>query len=280
MIDKAGEDAMSRSIVLLLVVCVCAGRLAAQDLSDIQIHGFATQGFLFSSNNNYLSLKSSSGSLQWTEGAISVTDPVTDKLRIGIQLHMQQMGNFGGSKVVVDWASGDYKFNDKIGIRAGKIKRPFGLFNDSQDVDPLFLWILLPPGMYPIDNRDFDLAEMEGEIYGVVTLGRRGGYLQYRGHVGGNNLDANGGYDQNMAEVGLTFTSPPSGKAYGFDARWTTSWRELTVGASALSEGLDGTARRELRICPHRFLLPTTPDGTKGGSTWRENTGELLSIFP
>jgi hypothetical protein len=73
----------------------------AQDWNSVQIHGFATQGFLFSTNNNYLSMKSSSGSPLWTEGAISVTDPVTDKLRVGIQVYMHQMGNFGGPNVVV-----------------------------------------------------------------------------------------------------------------------------------------------------------------------------------
>ena len=65
-------------------------------------------------------MQSSKGSLQWTEGAISVTDAVTDKLRLGIQLHMYQMGSFGGPNMVVDWASGDYKVNDHFGIRAGR----------------------------------------------------------------------------------------------------------------------------------------------------------------
>ena len=114
---------MLRRTVLLFMICRCAVRLVAQKLENLQIHGFATQGFLFSSNNNCLTMKSSSGSLQWTEGAISVADQVTDKLRVGIQLHMRQMGDFGGPNVVVDWASGDFKFNDKLGFRAGKIKR-------------------------------------------------------------------------------------------------------------------------------------------------------------
>jgi hypothetical protein len=98
---------MLRRTVPLFMACLCAVRLVAQDLENLQIHGFATQGFLFSSNYNCLTMKSSSGSLQWTEGAISVTDAVTDKLRIGIQLHMYQMGGFGGPTVVVDWDVGD-----------------------------------------------------------------------------------------------------------------------------------------------------------------------------
>lgn len=225
---------------LLFLFCLYAAGLRAQDLDNIQIHGFATQGFLYSSHNNYLTMKSNSGSLQWTEGALNVTDTVTDKLRIGIQVHMYQMGEFGGPNVVVDWASGDYRFNDRIGVRAGKIKVRFGLFNDAQDVDSLFVWVMLPQSLYPDDNRDYDLAELGGQVYGGVHLGARGGELQYSGHAGGNKLDANGGYLRLLSEYGLTFPNPPSGNIVGGDARWVTPLRGLTVGASAANYALDG----------------------------------------
>src|ERR1017187_4025840 len=146
---------MLRRLPLFLFVCICTGSLHAQSLADIEIHGFVTQGFLFSSHNNYLTMQSSSGSLQWTDGAVSVSDSLTDKLRVGIQLHMYQLGQLGGPNIQVDWASGDYRVNDHLGFRAGKVKTVMGLFNDSQDVDSVFLWILLPQSIYPIDNKSF-----------------------------------------------------------------------------------------------------------------------------
>jgi hypothetical protein len=83
---------MPRRAILAFLFCTWALGLAAQDLQNVQIHGFATQGFLYSSANNYLTMPSSHGSLQWTEGAISVNDPLSDNLRVGIQIHMYQMG--------------------------------------------------------------------------------------------------------------------------------------------------------------------------------------------
>jgi len=228
--------------LLLVLACFCAATLKAQNFDNIQIHGFATQGFLFSSNNNYLTMNSSTGSMQWTEGALNVTDSVTDKLRVGIQVHMYQMGEFGGPNLVVDWASGDYKFNDQIGVRAGKIKVRLGLFNDSQDVDSLFLWVLLPQSIYPDDNRDYDLAALGGEVYGDLRLGSRRGSLQYSGHVGNTTLDANGGYMRQLAQYGLVFPSPPSGSTSGGDLRWLTPLRGLTIGAGAANYALDGAA--------------------------------------
>lgn len=274
---------MPRRIVLGFLLCLRAAGLSAQDLGDIQIHGFATQGFLFSSNNNYLTMQSSRGDLDWSEGAISVTDPITDNLRVGVQLHMYEMGQIGGPNVVVDWASGDYKVNDQLGFRAGKIKIPCGLYNDSQDVDALFLWILLPQGMYPVDNWDYDLAELGGEVYGSLSLGKRGGRLQYRGYVGESRLDSNGGYVLQLAEYGLTFLTPPAGKDFGGDVRWRTPWDGLTVGVSAQSQALDGTGPQGSVHMPPALLQAYYAEWTKGrwhlaGEYWRTPLEPVLNI--
>lgn len=233
---------MHRRALLFVLACLCVGSVHAQDLSGIEIHGFATQGFLYSSHNNYLTLQSSSGSLQWTDGAVSVTDSVSDKLRVGIQLHMYQLGQLGGPNLQVDWASGDYKFNDYFGVRAGKVKTPLGLYNDSQDVDASYLWILLPQSAYPIDNKSFFLSHLGGEVYGTLALGSSGGTLRYRGYAGYNYTDLNGGYVLGFSEAGIPFTSAPGGKTYGGDLRWQTPVKGLTVGASALVQALDGTS--------------------------------------
>ncbi|HLM81478.1 MAG TPA: hypothetical protein VK302_12710 [Terriglobales bacterium] len=233
---------MLRRLPLFLIVCICASRLHAQSLADIEIHGFVTQGFLFCSHSNYLTMQSSVGSLAWTDGAVSVSDSLTDKLRVGIQLHMYQLGQLGGPNIQVDWASGDYRVNDHLGFRAGKVKTVMGLFNDSQDVDSIFLWILLPQAIYSIDNKSFFLSHVGGEVYGGVPLSRRAGKLEYRGYAGYAALDLNGGYVKQAADSGVVFTSAPGGKIFGGDVRWQSPLVGLTVGASARVQALDGTA--------------------------------------
>ena len=274
---------MPRRTLLAMLLGLWAVGTAAQDLGDIQIHGFVTQGFLFSSNNNYLTMQSSQGSLQWTESAISVSDPLTDNLRVGMQLHMYQMGQIGGPNVVVDWASGDYKVNDQLGFRAGKVKVPAGLFNDSQDVDSLFLWVLLPQSMYGDDNRDFDLALEGGELYGGFNLGKRGGRLQYRGYLGESRLDEHGGYVLQMAGYGLTFLTPPSGRDFGGDVRWRSPWEGLTVGISPQSQALDGTGLQGSLHMPPAFMLAYYAEWKKGkwylaGEYWRTPLYPVLTI--
>jgi hypothetical protein len=245
--------AMLRNAVLLLLVCICG--LRAQDLSGIEIHGFATQGLLYSTHNNYLTMQTSSGSLQWTHGAISVSDSLSDNLRVGIQLHMYQLGQLGGPNIQVDWASGDYKFNDQIGIRAGKVKTVIGLFNDSQDVDSVFLWSLLPESSYPPDNVGFFLAHLGGDVYGEIPLGHHRGALRYVGYAGQVNLDPNGGFLKQFSDRGIIFGSPPSGKTYGGDLRWLAPVTGLLIGASADVEALDGAGPMVgLHIAPFQII--------------------------
>jgi hypothetical protein len=276
---------MPRRLPLFVLICICTACSYAQSLSDIEIHGFATQGFLYSSHNNYLSMPSSSGSPQWTDGAVSVTDSLTDNVRVGIQLHMYQLGEFGGPNVQVDWASGDYKVNDRLGFRAGKVKTPLGLFNDSQDVDAIFLWILLPQSAYPADNKSFYLSHLGGEVYGDLTLGGRAGKLQYRGYAGHNNLDLNGGYVEQSAQYGLVFTAPPGGKTYGGDLRWDALLRGLTIGSSADVLALDGTASGGSLHAPPFLISAQYAQFTKGkfyfaGEYRRAPFNALLTVGP
>jgi len=255
---------MPRRMALFILVCMCTGSLYAQDLAGIEIHGFVTQGFLFSSNNNYLTMKSSDGSAQWTDGAVSVSDSLTDKLRVGIQLHMYQLGDLGGSNVQIDWASGDYRVNDHFGIRAGKVKTVLGLFNDSQDVDAVFLWILLPQGAYPIDNKSFFLSHVGGEAYGGLPLGDRAGKLLYRAYAGYAGLDLNGGYVKQAADAGVMFMTAPGGKIYGGDLRWEAPLKGLTLGSSARIQALDGTTPMASVHVPPTFISAEYAQFEKG----------------
>lgn len=244
---------MIRKSLLGFFVILCASAIFAQDLSNIQIHGFVTQGFLYSSSNNYLSTNSSSGSLNWSDGVVSISDPVSDKLRVGIQLHLAQLGDVGGPTLQVDWAAGDYRANDKARFSFGKVKTVIGLFNDTQDVDAVQLWALLPQGVYPIDNKSFDLAHYGADFYGDMPLGKRGGTLSYRGYAGYRTLDLESGYVKDFNEAMPGFeqafglpnalvTTAPGGTVFGGDARWQTPLKGLLIGSSAFAEDLQGNA--------------------------------------
>jgi hypothetical protein len=116
------------------------------------------------------------------------------------------------------------------------------LFNDSQDIDAVFLWILLPQGSYPIDHKSFYLAHVGGDVYGALFLGKRAGTLHYDGYAGQATVDLNDGYIKQFADLGLVFTNSLGGKTYGGDLRWETPVKGLDIGASGNVQAVDGTA--------------------------------------
>jgi hypothetical protein len=223
---------MRRFIVSILALGLGALPANAQSLEDlnIQIHGYATQGFLYTTNNNIFTTSSSNGSPAWTEAVVNIGAQPIPKLRIGVQGRYFLLGNFGNA-ITLDWAAADYKANDKFGVRFGKVKIPSGLFNEIQDIDPSYMWSLLPQSVYPITSRNSVLAEYGGVVYGTVNL-QAAGKLEYRGWGGDEVIGEDDGYWVNQREEGLNLPNGLGGISTGAALHWKTPWSGVMVGAS------------------------------------------------
>jgi len=237
------------------------GVLWGQEDIRPQFHGFATQGFVYTGdgNNNYLGMNTSSGSAAWNEAALNVNAQVTDKLRVGAQFHFTRLGQFGDANVGLDWALGDYRVNQWFGLRAGKVKIRWGLYNDTQDADSGYLWSLLPEPMYAVDFRATNLSQLGAEAYGKVRLGSGRGELGYSMYYGDYFYAANDGYMETFREDGLNFSKQPTGRTPGFDLRWKTPVSGLMMGGSVMvydAEGklANGVFREPLTYWPAYYV--------------------------
>jgi hypothetical protein len=217
-------------IVLVLGASVPGFAQSLEEL-NIQIHGYATQGFLYTTNNNIFTTTSSNGSPAWTEAVVNVTAQPQPKLRIGVQARYFLLGNLGNS-ITLDWASADYKADDKFGVRFGKVKTPSGLFNEIQDIDPGYLWALLPQTIYPITSRNSLLAHFGGVGYGTIKLGHSLGKLEYRGWAGLRSIGSDDGYFVVEREEGIIFPNGVSSIISGEALHWRTPLTGLMIGAS------------------------------------------------
>ena len=205
---------------------------SAQSLDDlnIQIHGYATQGFLYTSQNNILTTNSSDGSPHWTETVVNVGATPTPKLRFSVQVRYELLGNLSND-ITIDYAAADYKVNDKLGVRFGKVKIPSGLFNENQDIDPSYQWALLPQSVYPISSRNGQLAQYGGLVYGTFNLEKLG-KVEYRGWGGQSVIDDTDGYFTSFRESGIDLPNGLSAVGIGAALRWKTPLPGLMVGAS------------------------------------------------
>jgi len=181
---------MSRTCApaLALVALLVAGPSLAEDWGPVELHGFLSQGYLKTNGNDFLLGHSRDGSFDLSDAALGANVQVTDKLRVGLQLLSRDFGAEGNHAVKLDWGYGDYRLRDWLGVRAGKVRLPIGLHNETRDADVLRPMAFLPQGVYDDMTRDFIIAANGGGLYGDVSLGQVGA-LEYALVAGSVNLD-------------------------------------------------------------------------------------------
>ena len=165
---------MKKAIILLFIgVCfLSAGTVSAFDgLNEVEIHGFVSQGYMQSTDYNYSGLKTKDGSFEFNEMGINFSTSPTESLRIGAQLFARDYGELGNDGIEVDWAYGDYRVNNHLGIRAGKVKIALGLYNEVRDIDAVRTAVVLPNAIYVEQNRDVYAGIKGVGIYGELPGG-------------------------------------------------------------------------------------------------------------
>ena len=231
------------------------------ELPAIALHGFVSQGAFVSTANDYLG-HSERGSFEFLEAAINVSSQVTDRLRIGAQLFTRDLGPIGNYTFALDWAHLDYRLRDWLGLRAGRIKIPFGLYNEFIDVDAARLHILPPQSVYATRNRDILLAHTGFSLYGSSAPGAAGA-LDYHGYAGALFVDPS---SNALVVVGpVELDAVDTKYVAGAQLFWRTPLTGLRVGGSLLHSNLafhfsvDPLTRMQLVMAG---LVPDDFDGT------------------
>lgn len=197
---------------------------------ELEIHGFVSQGFIWSTDNNYLA-RSERGSLEMTEVGLNLTKQLGDRLSLGVQLFARDLGPIGDYRASFDWFYLDYRLADWLGLRAGRVKLPFGLYNESSDVDSARVPILLPQSIYSVRNRDFLLAQTGVDLHGYVPVGPLGA-LDYRLYLGTIFLDLSSTAPSTASNLEVPYVA-------GGRLLWETPLEGLRLGGSLQALRLD-----------------------------------------
>ncbi|GAB6094959.1 hypothetical protein JCM14469_12110 [Desulfatiferula olefinivorans] len=164
---------------LMVITCLISASAWAIEIDGpepggIHIHGFISQGYLQSTDNQFFA-DTEDGSFEMKETGISFSTDIRGNIRVGIQIMAYEMGEFGDESIHINWANGDYAFNEWVGVKIGKMKLHHGLYNTGRDADFLRTSILLPQSIYNEAWRS-TIAGISGlELYsslGSSSLGR------------------------------------------------------------------------------------------------------------
>lgn len=157
------------TVVSIIAMLVASATMTAA--MDVDVHGTVSQGWLKSSDYNFLTPHTSDGTFSFNEALVNLSTRVDSRTRIGVQLIGRDLGSAGNNEFVLDWAFGDFRWKDWLGLRAGKVKTPLGLYNKTRDVDFLRTAVLMPQSVYNEDWRPVTTAFQGASAYGNIPLG-------------------------------------------------------------------------------------------------------------
>jgi hypothetical protein len=102
----------------------------------VGVHSFASQGFAYSNNNNYLTMNTSHGSGAMTDASVQLTSNWA-------QAYIADVGQLGKWHPNLDGPVADYDF--RFARRSGwQAETVMGIYNDTQDMDFLHTFALMP----------------------------------------------------------------------------------------------------------------------------------------
>ena len=100
-----------KSVIFILILLGIAftGSVYAietEEFGAVEIHGFISQGYLISDENNFYAKTANGGTSQFNEVGINFKSNVSDRLRVGLQLFTRDLGQLGNNEINVDYAFG------------------------------------------------------------------------------------------------------------------------------------------------------------------------------
>lgn len=117
---------------------------------DIQFHGFLSQGLFHSSGNNVYGQSKDSVSAGLTEVGLNMSYQALNRLSFAVQGLYRRAGESTGAwgEATLDFAFVDFTFlnfdGGRVGLRGGRVKNPWGLYNETRDVAFTHPTIFLP----------------------------------------------------------------------------------------------------------------------------------------
>jgi hypothetical protein len=173
MIDRSHKP--SRLGVRALVALATVGFSAAAGAIDYQVHGYAAQGFVLSSDNDFFG-DSTDGSFDYYEAGINAAVQVRPNLIFSAQAAIRDAGISDDGSARIDYALADYRLvaeaTTQAGLRAGKVKNALGFYNETRDVVFTRPSILLPSVYSDNQNqRSLIFTAPGAQAYGSIVTG-------------------------------------------------------------------------------------------------------------
>ena len=139
---------------------------------DFLVQGFAAQSLIGSSHYNFFGNTKNGVDTRFSELGINAQWQAAPSLLLSGQILHRRAGESDEQGLRLDYAQIDWSFlnlpSARLGIKFGKPKIPYGLYNETRDVPATRSGVLLPQSIYFDSIRDFVLAAPGAYLHGTL----------------------------------------------------------------------------------------------------------------
>lgn len=227
-----------RCLCLLSLSLGLAGQLWSEQSKwqfKPEVHGFASLGFVHSSEQDYLVAGSSDGgSFELFEAGLNVSNAFSDSLHTSVQLLSRDFGEEGNHDVELDFAYADFRWMPELGFRLGKARLPLGLYNEYRDIDASRDAVFLNQNIYSEEFRPFLNAYQGLGIYGTSERRGNGWFdFEYQLFAGKTSIPDDFFINRTYAKrMGTSFFRLESEDIVGGKLVWNSPFENLRLGYS------------------------------------------------
>ncbi|MDF1553143.1 MAG: hypothetical protein P1P84_08785 [Deferrisomatales bacterium] len=172
-------------VCALLAATVVATQVEAVTVpvgvGTFQVHGFVSQAYLLTNQNDLFGNSDGGGSFDFREMALNASWRLTPSFTVAAQGLSRRAGEGEDGTPSLDYAFADLRLlsteDATVGLRAGRLLTPLGLHNEVRDRAFLRPGILIPQSIYFDRTRDLAISGDGGFVYaerrgplGVVTV--------------------------------------------------------------------------------------------------------------
>lgn len=184
---------MKIKIFSLVCLALFANVSQAYKLSEsAELHGFISQGYIYSPDNYFSGKDSNTGSFNFREFGLNAFWEASQKLRFAGQLLSRTQDESADGSLKIDFLLADYKVYQSVdsdfGVRIGRTKNAFGLYNETRDIPSARTSISVPNAIYFNSFRDVVLATDGLNVYGQHII--NSGSLSWNAFTGGRQNDS------------------------------------------------------------------------------------------
>ena len=162
--------ARTACFALLGAVSLCSTEARALDLlgSDFQLHGFLSLGLVNTTDNNFFGHSDDQISKDFSEVGVNASWRLTPELQLAAEVLWRRAGGTDdGARLdygLLDWTA-LAREQGRAGLRMGRIKTSYGLYNKTRDVPFTRPSIILPQSIYFDRTRNLTVSADGAEIY-------------------------------------------------------------------------------------------------------------------